>query len=143
MGAWTCSIGGVSLAALGTNSNDGTYLIRYSSTPITDKRSYHIPGTDGSLVTTMGDIGIRIRVSFRIIDSTPGAWMAKFQALHVSWNDSNAPMAVTDPGGFSYLRAYLDSGSLEITRQPSATGCEAGQVWGDCSASFMIMDNIT
>jgi hypothetical protein len=118
-------------------SGTGTFLKDFISTPIWDRRSYHPPGTRGSLICRMGSISEDIIVEGLIVASSPSDWYSAYRNMIDSWADSQGPFYIYGPNGDFYERCYMQSGSLKISNPLMATGNRNGEVFANFIAGFV------
>jgi hypothetical protein len=133
--SYTASVGTVTLADL--SQEVGTYLKGFSTSPIWDRRSYHIPGTTGSLVCKMGATATVIVIVGKIVSASSGEWFETYRNLATEWSDGNAPFEIIAPDGSKYTRCYIQAESLHISNPIVATGNLNGEVFGEFTVGFI------
>ena len=134
MGTWNATVDGTSLGSL-SGADNGIFLLQFTVAPLPDRRAYHQVGVDGQLVVDLGDLGKTVNAMFMIISGSAANWYGQYSSLYIAFSD-DGPFSITDPGGNSLTRCYLNPGSMRVTMHPQATGCSSGQVWGKAEAIF-------
>ncbi len=79
---------------------------------------YHVPGTDGNLLTKMGATGQSFNIRAKVVAASVGAAIATYNNFMVAWGDTTNTL--TDPNNETITRCQLDPNSMRIVQQPIA-----------------------
>lgn len=118
-------------------AGQGLFLKDFIVTPIWDRRSYHPPGTTGSLICKMGKLATKLVVVGKIVAASTAAYYTEYESMITAWADDQAPFTILGPDSTSYVRCYLQSESLYLSQPVMACGSRDGQVFGEFRAAFL------